>query len=270
MERRIVNVPPARTFSWLGVNGTEIENPGAETKERIEVRAEEERTVLLENETGAHGWEISVGDGATLKLIQIQTSGGQSVNRIQVRTGAGARFEWYRIILGGGPVYDQCTVALEGESGCFSAEIGYRLKGFQTADIDCSGIHFGKKTKSIIHAAGVMRDHAGKILRGTIDFRKGCSGASGSETEDVLLMSKDVRNRSQPVILCAEEHVAGDHGATIGRLDEQTRYYLQSRGISEAQAEKMMTRAKLDTVIRKIPMESIRKKLYEFLEETDG
>ena len=56
-------------------------------------------------------------------------------------------------------------------------------------------------------------------------------------------VGEDVENKTVPVILCSEENVVGNHGATIGELDEDTLFYLASRGISREQAEDMMARA---------------------------
>lgn len=57
------------------------------------------------------------------------------------------------------------------------------------------------------------------------------------------MLGEDVENKTVPVILCSEENVVGNHGATIGELDEDTLFYLASRGISREQAEDMMARA---------------------------
>ena len=55
-----------------------------------------------------------------------------------------------------------------------------------------------------MQAGGVLRDHAFKLYRGTIDFKWGAKGAVGNEKEDVLLLSNDVVNQTIPLILCAE------------------------------------------------------------------
>ena len=62
------------------------------------------------------------------------------------------------------------------------------------------------------------------------------------------MLSPDVVNKSIPLILCDEEDVQGEHGATIGRLDENVLFYMNARGISAEQAQKMMARAKIARV----------------------
>lgn len=83
-------------------------------------------------------------------------------------------------------------------------------------------------------------DEAQKTLRFTIDFKNGSAGSVGDEQEDVLLLGEDVINRTMPIILCQEEDVDGRHGATIGQLGEDLLFYMQSRGIDEEEAKRIM------------------------------
>ena len=176
--------------------------------------------------------------------------------------------EWTRLILGGKDTFDGCSVALEGTESALTVNAGYRLAGEQRLDMNYEAIHTGKKTNCEMNVAGVLSERAFKLLRGTIDLRRGCAGAVGNEVEDVLLMDETVRNQTIPVILCAEEDVVGNHGATIGRLDEQLIYYLESRGMERDAIYEMMARARVDAVIRKIPDEkTVRMLLPEEKEE---
>ena len=267
MSNITVNRPLANTFGWLHVNGTDVEAPDHCTQLAYELQPGEDRTVIM---TEPGKIDASLAAGAVLKLIQIRgqidraedaAAADTQINDIRVHCDTDARFEWYRVILSGAATYDNCSVELAGEGSSFAAEIGYRLAGDDRLDINCEAIHTGKKTNSNIHASGVLSDRAFKLLRGTIDLRTGCSGAEGEEMEDVLLMDDTVHNQSVPVILCAEEDVVGNHGASIGRLDEGTVFYLESRGIPANEVYEMMARAKLDAVIRRIPDEQIQAQL---------
>ena len=93
-------------------------------------------------------------------------------------------------------------------------------------------------------------DGAKKIFRGTIDFKTGSAGSVGNEKETVLLLGDDVVNKTVPLILCAEENVVGNHGATIGQLDDDTLFYFESRGIAKAQAEHILARAAIEALAR--------------------
>lgn len=74
-------------------------------------------------------------------------------------------------------------------------------------------------------------------------------------------------NQTIPLILCAEENVEGNHGASIGELDEKTLFYLMSRGFSQEAAQEMIARARLDAVAEQILEPSVREKTLKFLEE---
>ena len=205
-----------------------------------------------------------------------------------MKCGDKAYFGWYRVVLGGAESYDNCSVTLAGKESSFSANVCYRLDGTEKYDLNCEAVHTGKRTQSAISASGVLADKASKLMRGTIDFRTGCSGSVGNETEDVLLLSEEVRNQSVPVILCgsvgnetedvlllseevrnqsvpvilcSEEDVAGNHGASIGRPDEDMLFYMETRGVDEETACEMLARAKIDSVIRKIPDELVQEKI---------
>ena len=91
----------------------------------------------------------------------------------------------------------------------------------------------------------MLNGNAFKLFRGSIDFVKGCAGSVGNEKEDVLLLGDDVVNQTIPLILCAEEDVEGNHGASIGELDEKTLFYLMSRGFTKEAAEAMIAGARL-------------------------
>ena len=103
--------------------------------------------------------------------------------------------------------------------------------------------HVGRNTRSDIDVSGALSDSAKKVFRGTIDFKNGSAGSTGSEQETVLLLGDDVVNRTVPLILCAEENVEGTHGATIGALDDDTLFYFESRGFDRDAAERLMARA---------------------------
>ena len=111
-----------------------------------------------------------------------------------------------------------------------------------------------------------LKDAAKKIFRGTIDFKKGAAGAVGNEKEDVLLLDDDVVNQTIPLILCAEEDVEGNHGATIGKLDDDMVFYLESRGMELPKIYKMMAKARIDAVLRLVPDEKTKADVASYLE----
>ena len=104
----------------------------------------------------------------------------------------------------------------------------------------------GLETHSDLDANGVLAGSCAKTLRGTIDFVHGCKGSTGNERETVLLADDGVDNKTVPVILCDEDDVMGNHGATIGHVKPDQRFYLQCRGLSDEALEQLFTVAAIE------------------------
>lgn len=212
---------------------------------------------------------IRLEAGARLTLVQLhrQEAGFLLIDDLALSLGEGALCRLIRLDLNAGPLYEGCKAQLEGATSAFESQLAYRLEKGQKLDMNYEIIHQGPRSRSDIKAAGVLARGAEKIFRGTIDLRRGCTGAEGTEMEDVLLMDDTVRNRTLPVILCTEEDVSGNHGATIGRLDESLLFYLESRGMEREAIYDMMARARMEHVIRMIPDEKTLQRLFPELQE---
>ena len=93
---------------------------------------------------------------------------------------------------------------------------------------------------------GFLGDQARKTLRMTIDLVHGSSGSKGNEAETVMGFGPDVVNRTLPVILCDEDDVQGNHGATIGGISQDQVDYLAVRGLNERLVDELLVRALFD------------------------
>ena len=82
----------------------------------------------------------------------------------------------------------------------------------------------------------------------------------------MLLLDDTIVNQTIPLILCNEEDVEGNHGASIGKIDEELLFYLESRGISEENVYDMMAKARINAVCNKITDEETKRKVQEYLE----
>ena len=157
----------------------------------------------------------------------------------------GSSVELYRLLPGRGDTYadDRLTLA---DGASLKAAMGYLGRKQQVIDLNLAVDHVGRNTRSDIDVSGALSDSAKKVFRGTIDFKNGSAGSTGSEQETVLLLGDDVVNRTVPLILCAEENVEGTHGATIDALDDDTLFYFESRGFDRDAAERLMARAAVE------------------------
>lgn len=241
----------------------------------IEAKAGSELTVFMTYiSTAQAGGQASVqtkvaaAADAKVKLVQVQLLGKDfmQLNDVGCELGDRAGFELLQLQLGAQKIYNGVRTELLGEAADFNAAIGYYGRRGQTVDMNFIANHYGKKTTCEMTADGVLQGGAKKIYRGTIDFKNGCGGAVGDEKETVLLLSDDVVNQTIPLILCSEEDVQGNHGASIGKLDENLLFYLCSRGFTEQEAVDMMAKAKIDALCRRIEDEDTVQLVQRYLE----
>ena len=199
-----------------------------------------------------------------VRLIQYIRGGAGICNDIGTRADEAACVELFQIFDGSGDNRSGVYTRLDGKAAQFISNTGYR-NASGLLDMNYVSDHFGRRTNTVMNFGGSLDGGAVKVLRGTIDFKKGCSGAVGNEKEEVLMLSDECVNRTVPLILCAEEDVEGNHGASIGQADEEMLYYMGTRGLSREEAIRMLSVAKLESVIAKIDDEKLRREFSEHL-----
>jgi len=206
--------------------------------------------------------------GAFLRLVLVQLLGSRftALSDVGLSAADNASAQLIQVELGAQKSYVGVQPELIGKGASFDSAMGYMATGQQLLDINFNTVQRGTQTLCGMTFDGVLNDHARKTFRGTIDFRNGSAGSKGEEQENVLLLSNDVENRTIPVILCEEEDVEGSHGATIGQLDEQVLFYMATRGIDAAEAQKMMVRARLGAVARRVPDEAARRRVQDYID----
>ena len=213
---------------------------------------------------------ILAEEGARVRIVRVQMLGGgfTHFDDIGAVLHDNAHMELVRLEFGTDASYGGLACNLLGDNASFSCEVGYLARRKQTYDYNYIVTHRGDRTKSIMRFHGVLLDGAHKLLRGTIDFRAGATGADGEENEDALLLSEHAVNRTIPVILCQEEDISGHHGATIGQLSDDMLFYMQSRGFSEEEAKKLMIRAKIMRVANLLPEGDLKSHVNAYLCDT--
>ena len=213
--------------------------------------------------------KILAKENAKIHIAKVQLLGKESLqlDDTGVIANDGAEVQFTQIELGGAHIDSGLGVILQGYKSKFTSEVAYICKKDQLLDMNHIVYHTGKKSECQMKVNGTLLDGASKTYRGTIDFKNGCAGAKGNEMEEVLLLSPKAVNKSIPVILCDEEDVEGEHGSSIGRLSKEMLFYMESRGISEAEAEKIMSRAKIQAAASLIPDEDIKEKINAFLDK---
>lgn len=170
----------------------------------------------------------------------------------------GARVNVRHVVLGGGFTATGLAADLRGDRSRIDVDTSYLASGTQQRDFNYIIRHRGRKTVSNMDANGVLTGASKKCLRGTIDLIHGAKGTEGNERETVLLASKGVDNKTVPNILCDEDDVAGNHGATIGHVRPDQLFYAACRGLSQEQTEALFLSAKLEDAALQAPNDAVR------------
>jgi Fe-S cluster assembly protein SufD len=103
------------------------------------------------------------------------------------------------------------------------------------------------KSSSKLTTKLVLNDGAQAIIRGTIIIDANAGGSIASERQDALLLGTKAEARLLPVLQVANHDVSCKHGATVGHVDQNALFYLQSRGLDDAGSEQVLADAFLNS-----------------------
>lgn len=150
---------------------------------------------------------------------------------------------------------------LEGDRAMVIEDGVYFKEGDEFLDILATNEHLGNETDSDAMFNGALKDRAHKNWKGVVDLRPGCVSADGKIGDYSMMFSDNVKNKTAPILLCAEKEVAGNHAASVGRLNKDMLFYIMSRGFDKKQAESMMLEATFAKTLDKIEDEKLREEL---------
>ncbi|WP_274307850.1 Fe-S cluster assembly protein SufD [Solibacillus daqui] len=125
---------------------------------------------------------------------------------------------------------------------------------------------WGKNSDGQILKHGVMKDAAQSIFNGIGHIMHGGTKANAEQESRVLMLSEQARGDANPILLIDEDDVTAGHAASVGRVDPTQLYYLMSRGISKAEAERLVIHGFLAPVVTNLPIEGVKKQLTEVIE----
>ncbi len=130
-------------------------------------------------------------------------------------------------------------------------------------DINIESFHQAAATKSIMKAKGVLEGSAKATYRGTIRIGKNAPDSVGEQRSDALLLGENAHCDALPILEVENDDVVCSHGSTIGPIDEEQLYYLQSRGIDARAARQIIIAGFLEPIVKEIPEEKIREQWRE-------
>lgn len=207
--------------------------------------------------TSAALTRIVVEAGAKLHLIEMLgvNEGQQHLESIGLEIHQDAAVDVKQYALGGSTIGLGLTANLVGARARLDLNNRYHATHEETLDINHLVRMRGTSTRAQLTESGVLNEAAKKTLRATIDLVRGAKDAQGNEIETVMILGDDVVNKTMPVILCDEDDVAGNHGATIGSVSPEQLDYLAARGLSRQAADQLFIRALFEDAIINAPEE---------------
>lgn len=116
----------------------------------------------------------------------------------------------------------------------------FELKNDEKLDLDIIMEHVAKSTIGYVWIKGVVRDRAKARIRGMIRIKKGADKSDSFLKVNILLLGNEARADVRPELEIEADDVRASHAATVGRIDQEQMFYLESRGLSKKQSERVL------------------------------
>jgi Fe-S cluster assembly protein SufD len=258
--------------------GTQVEEPiviGMEGKGEdvrghllFEIGAGAEATVVV-TRTGAGNYgefiSVDVGENAGLNLVLVQQWEADAIHvgEVVAKLGRDARLRGSVVTLGGKVVRLNTSAALAGEGarvdlfGLYFADSGQHQE--HQLFVDHVAPHC---TSRVTYKGALAGAKAHTVWIGDVLIRAAAEGTDTYELNRNLVLSDGARADSVPNLEIETGEIAGaGHASATGRFDDEQMFYLRSRGISEAQARRLVVRGFFADLIREIGVASVEKGL---------
>lgn len=214
--------------------------------------------------------EVKVNDGANVTLVSIQDWDEDAVHvaHHHGNVGRDATYKHVAVSLGGNLVRINASVDYAGPGGevemlgVYFADAGQHIEHRLFVD------HNAPKTKSKVEYKGALQGKgAHAVWVGDVLIRKVAEGIDTFESNDNLVLTDGCRADSIPNLEIETGEIEGaGHSSTTGRFDDEHLFYLQSRGIKEAEARNLVVHGFFNAIIRRIGVDQIEARLMSAVE----
>jgi Fe-S cluster assembly protein SufB len=132
--------------------------------------------------------------------------------------------------------------------------IAFSSKG-QHQDAGAKVVHCAPHTKSRIISKSISKNGGRSSYRGLCKVQEGAVGSKSNVVCDALILDPQSRSDTYPYIEVEEQDVQVEHEASVSRIGEEQLFYLQSRGLTDAEASSMIVSGFIEPLIKELPME---------------
>ncbi len=235
------------------------------------VMGEHSEATLIENYIGLDDvdyftnavTEVSLSTSAILKHYKIQQESlnAYHIGNLNVMQDKDSRLESNSVSLGGSLVRNDIHGQLAAEGAEIVMNGLYMTNDRQHVDNHTRVDHLKPNTHSSENYRGVLNGRSRAVFNGKVVVHPKAQKIEAYQDNANLLLSDDAEIDTKPELEIYADDVKCSHGATVGQLDENAMFYLQSRAIDEDTARSLLTFAFADEVIRDISFSPVRNRL---------
>ncbi|MDQ3529942.1 MAG: Fe-S cluster assembly protein SufB [Actinomycetota bacterium] len=201
--------------------------------------------------------EIICKPGSRVRYTTIQNWSNNVYNLVTKRAAAysDATMEWIDGNIGSKLTMKYPSVWLMGR-GARGEVLSVAFAGDgQHQDAGAKMVHHAPDTSSTIVSKSVSQGHGRTSYRGLVDIAEGANRVRSNVVCDALLLDETARSDTYPYMNIAEEDAQIGHEASVSRIGDEQLFYLQSRGVDEAEAQAMIVRGFIEPISKELPME---------------
>ncbi len=187
--------------------------------------------------------ELAEASNLSHQRLDVASGEGAAWALLHATVGSAASYELDHYVCGAKPRRNEVVVDLRGRGAGFDLASAVIAGGRYAADQQITVNHFGVDTRSRQLVHGIAAGKGQLTFNGRIEIHPEGDGANATLTSRNLLLAPTARINAKPELEIHTRNVACSHGATVGQLDDAQLFYLRSRGITEADARQMLTRA---------------------------
>ena len=204
---------------------------------------------------GTSRLNISLGEGAHLRHVRVCTNatGTIHVQEDSVELARDAQYELVTLAKGGQLHRSQFNVSLSGERASCRLAAAFAVQPGEVTDFSSEVRHVAPNAVSRLLSKGTARSGGRGVVQGRVCVEQAAQGTDSHQMARGLLIGEGGEIFHRPELEIYADDVKCGHGAATGALDESQMFYLQSRGIEEAEARRMLLAAYFAPVVDSAP-----------------
>lgn len=198
--------------------------------------------------------EILLEEGASLEYVQTERHSPRAfhIGSLCVSQDKDSRFHSFVLTRGSRIFRNNVSVFLRGEGAQARVNGLHRLDGDRHADSHTYVDHVAPNAKSDQLYKCIVDDRAHSVFNGRIAVRREAQLTNSYQLNKNLVLSRECRVDTRPQLEISADDVKCTHGATIGQLNDEELFYLQTRGMGRDDAQGMLIHGFVEDVLNKI------------------